>query len=179
MTTTSLAAAGRRGSMKLSDAPSTQTSTHVDALPDVVWPVATDLTCFGEWSPEHRGGHWLDGADGSAAGHRFEGEQHHEAVGSWTTVATVVECDPPHRYSWAVGDLDQPGATWLLTVKAEDGDTRLTHHVTVGPGPSGISQAIEAMPDKEERILQRRLGELEAGMRAVLEGIRTAADASR
>jgi uncharacterized protein YndB with AHSA1/START domain len=164
--------------MKLSEAPGTAASVHIQAPPDRVWAVATDLPRFGQWSPENRGGRWLDGADGQSVGHRFEGTQEHPAVGTWTTVATIVECDPCVRYSWIVGTADDPGATWLFTFEATDDGTRLDQRVTIGPGPSGISVAIEAMPDKEDRILQRRLEEHDRGMAAVLDGIKHAAEGS-
>ena len=46
----------------------------------------------------------------------------------------------------------------------------------LGPAPSGLSIAITAMPDKEERIVARRLEEFEANMRATLEGIKNLAE---
>jgi hypothetical protein len=42
----------------------------------------------------------------------------------------------------------------------------------MGPSPSGLSLAIAAMPDKEGRIVARRLAEWEAGIRANLAGIK-------
>ena len=164
--------------MKLSDAPGTEGSVSIDAPPDWVWAVATDLPRFGQWSPENQGGRWLDGADGQSLGHRFEGTQQHPAVGTWTTVARIVECDPGVRYSWIVGEADDPGATWSFTLEPTEGGTRLVERVTIGPGPSGLSTAIEAMPDKEDRILQRRLEEHERGIAAVLAGIKEAVEAS-
>jgi hypothetical protein len=47
----------------------------------------------------------------------------------------------------------------------------------MGPAPSGISMAIEAMPDKESRILRRRLAEHHANMTATLAGIKELAEA--
>jgi len=41
----------------------------------------------------------------------------------------------------------------------------------MGPARSGINVAIDAMPDKEARILSRRLSELRANMEATLHGI--------
>ena len=48
----------------------------------------------------------------------------------------------------------------------------------MGPAPSGLSIAINAMPDKEERIVARRLEEFEANMRATLDGIKRLAEGS-
>jgi len=50
--------------------------------------------------------------------------------------------------------------------------------MSMGPGPSGISVAIEAMPDKEPRILQRRILEHHVNMMRTVEGIKTIAEAT-
>jgi hypothetical protein len=44
----------------------------------------------------------------------------------------------------------------------------------IGPGPSGISAAIARMPDKEARILYRRIEEHRANMQRVVDGIKAA-----
>ena len=49
----------------------------------------------------------------------------------------------------------------------------------MGPAPSGLTIAITAMPDKEERIVARRLEEYETNMRATVEGIKQLAEAQR
>ena len=46
----------------------------------------------------------------------------------------------------------------------------------MGPARSGINAAIDAMPDKEDRILRRRLDEHKANMEATLEGIKQLAE---
>ena len=43
--------------------------------------------------------------------------------------------------------------------------------VALGPGPSGISAAIGAMPDKEPRILFRRIQEHRGNMQRVIDGL--------
>jgi hypothetical protein len=60
----------------------------------------------------------------------------------------------------------------------EGSGTRLRYSMSMGPGPSGISIAIEAMPDKEPRILLRRLGEHHANMTRTVEGIASLAAAA-
>jgi hypothetical protein len=47
----------------------------------------------------------------------------------------------------------------------------------MGPGESGISEIIEQMPDKEHRILRRRLAEHQANMMTTLAGIKALAEA--
>lgn len=42
----------------------------------------------------------------------------------------------------------------------------------MGPGPSGLTAAIERWPDKEERIVEGRLREWRAGMERNLDAVR-------
>ena len=58
----------------------------------------------------------------------------------------------------------------------EAAGTRLRQGMRMGPAPSGLSIAIEAMPDKEEKIVARRLVEHERNMQATLEGIKQLAE---
>jgi hypothetical protein len=48
--------------------------------------------------------------------------------------------------------------------------------VPIGPGRSGLSTAIERMPDKEQKIVFVRLRELEANMGATLAAIKKRAE---
>jgi hypothetical protein len=43
----------------------------------------------------------------------------------------------------------------------------------MGPGPSGLTPAIVAQPDKEARIVARRLSEWQQNMQANLDWIRS------
>ena len=46
----------------------------------------------------------------------------------------------------------------------------------MGPGPSGLTPAIEAAPDKEERIIARRLSQWQRNITATLQGIKALAE---
>jgi len=68
-------------------------------------------------------------------------------------------------------------AHWRFTLTPDGDGTVLSQWVQVGPGESGITELIEAMPDKESRILRRRLAEHHANMVATLAGIKKLAEA--
>jgi Polyketide cyclase / dehydrase and lipid transport len=165
--------------LRYSDCPSTQAEVLIAAPAAVVWALVCDIQLPARFSSEFNGGEWLDGASSPAPGAQFTGRNHHPAIGNWETTSTICEFQPEQVLGWAVGDPDQPSALWRFTLAAgADGTgTRLTQWMQIGPGPSGISVAIEAMPDKESRILQRRLGEHSANMAATLAGIKEVAEA--
>jgi len=162
--------------LRYSDCPATQVEMMIGAPPAVVWRLVCDIQLPARFSSEFDGGEWLGGASEPAAGARFTGRNHHPAVGHWETTSTICEYQPGQVLGWAVGDPGHPSARWRFTLAAADGGTRITQWMQIGPGPSGISDAIAAMPDKESRILRRRLAEHEANMTATLAGIKGLAE---
>ena len=74
-----------------------------------------------------------------------------------------------------MGDPDSPSSIWRFTITeagVEPGSVRLEQWFQMGPARSGLNMAIDAMPEKEERIVARRLGEHRANMEANLAGIK-------
>ena len=165
--------------LRYSDCPTTQADVLIAAPAPVVWALVCDIQLPSRFSSEFDGAEWLDGASAPAPGARFTGRNQHPAIGSWETTSTICEYRPGQVLGWTVGDLDQPSARWRFTLEsdAESTGTRLTQWMQIGPGPSFISVAIEAMPDKESRILRRRLAEHSANMTATLAGIKEVAEA--
>jgi hypothetical protein len=163
--------------LRYADCPTTEAELVIDAPLSAVWPLVCDIQIPARFSSEFQGGHWLDGATGPQLGARFRGRNHHPARGSWETVSTVCEFEPDRVFAWAVGDPAAPAARWRFTLEPAGSSTRIRQWMQMGPGESGISELIERMPDKEHRILQRRLAEHHANMTATLAGIKSAAEA--
>ena len=165
--------------MRYADGPTVEVTRRIAAAPDAVWLLASDINLPARFSSEFAGAEWVGGAQGVAVGACFEGHNQHDAIGSWTTTSTIVECDPGRRLAWSVGDVDNPSATWRFDLEPDDDGTVLTFTARIGPGPSGLTPAIEAMPDKEERIIDRRLAEFRRNMEATLDGIAAIAGGER
>lgn len=160
-----------------SHCPTTEVSVEVGAPPQRLWPLVSDPDLPARFSSEFQGAQWLDG-DGPRVGARFVGRNAHEAIGSWETTSTVVELDPERRFAYAVGDPGAPSAVWRFSLEPlAGGRTRLTQWMQMGPGRSGLSLAIDRMPDKERRIVRRRLRDHQANMQRTCEGIRDLAEA--
>lgn len=70
--------------------------------------------------------------------------------------------EPDRAFGWSTVDAANHGSRWRHDL-VTDGprptwpQTRLRRSMSIGPGPSGLSPAIDSTPDKEHRILQRRL----------------------
>jgi uncharacterized protein YndB with AHSA1/START domain len=161
---------------RYADGPTVQVSTWIDATPDKVWPAVVDLPAMAVSSPELQSVEWLDD-DVPAVGSRFVGHNRHEAMGEWSVTSHVVECERPLVFAWAVHDLDEPAASWRFTLEPAGGGTRLTEWVRLGPGRSGLSLAIERMPDKEQKIVFMRMRELERNMSVTVAAIKERVEA--
>lgn len=164
--------------MKLSESPTTCAQIDVDAPAEKVWDIIVDLRTPALTSSEFQGAQWLDGATGPVVGARFVGRNRHEAIGEWETTCVVSVVDKPREFTYAVGDAAQPGAVWryLIEPSADGAGVLLTQIAQIGPGPSGLTPAIERMPHKEARIIERRLAEHRANMVANLGRIKKLAE---
>lgn len=163
--------------MKLSDAPTTEAEIEIAAPVTAVWEVVADLQTPALTSPEFKGADWLDGATGPAVGARFVGRSEHKAIGPWETTSFVIVADQPREFAYAVTDAENPGAVWRYVITPTDHDTVVLKQIAqIGPGRSGLSLAIDRMPEKEDRIVARRLEEHQASIQANLAKIKEVAE---
>lgn len=163
--------------MRHADSPSTEAAVHVEAPPERVWPLVTDMALLAELSEELQEVEWLDGAGGPALGGTFRGRNHHPQVGEWETVSTVVEFDEGAVFAWAVTDRENPSATWRFTLTPAGGGTEVRQSARMGPGPSFLTTVIARTPDKEERIVSGRLREWQAAIERNLAAVKERAEA--
>jgi hypothetical protein len=166
------------GELRYADCPTTEAELRIEAPPGAVWRLICDIQTPAEFSSEFQGGEWLDGAVAPALGARFRGRNFHEARGAWETVSTVCEFESERVFGWAVGDPQVPAARWRFTLEPDGSGTVIRQWMQMGPGESGVSELIAQMPDKEHRILRRRLAEHQANMIATLAGIKHRAEAA-
>ncbi|HEY1973213.1 MAG TPA: SRPBCC family protein [Pseudonocardia sp.] len=157
---------------RYADKPTVEVETFIDAAPERVWQVVSDIGLMPELSSELQRVEWQDGATGPSVGARFTGYSKHEAFGEWNTTSIIVDCQEPTVFGWAVGDVDFPGAIWRFTLVPSGTGTTLRQWMQMGPARSGLSYAIDRMPEKEQKIVFVRLREFEASMAANLAAIK-------
>ncbi len=103
-------------------------TVHMEAPPDRVWELISDVTRIGEYSPETFEAEWLDGATGPAAGVRFRGHVKRNRIHwpvYWTT-CTVLTCEPEREFSFGVGSAEKPLNVWGYRLEPTDGGTDVT-----------------------------------------------------
>lgn len=146
-----------------------EVSIDIDAPPERVWDLVTDVTAMGRWSPENYRCRWLKNATGPAPGNRFRGWNRAKSGPlplRWATTCTVVDADRPELFRFKVRE---SGATWTYRFDGDgSGGTRLTEtRQTTTDLRSRFSLLMGR--DRDQVVLD--------GMRQTLERIKAAAEA--
>jgi Polyketide cyclase / dehydrase and lipid transport len=161
---------------RYADNPTVQVQTWIDVLPGRVWELVSDIELMPTMSQELQSVEWLDGASAPAVGAKFIGRSKHESLGEWATTSHVIECEPERVFAWAVEDPANPTAIWRFRLEPKNGGTELSEWMQMGPARSGLSFAIDRMPEKEQKIVFVRMREFEQNMAATLAHIKKLAE---
>jgi hypothetical protein len=103
----------------------TAVSRDIAAPSEKVWGLVSDLPRMGEWSPENRGGKWLNGASGPATGAEFSG-RNSNGVRKWSTKVTVVDCAPGQAFEIVVSLGPFTISSWRYDFEDTPGGCRVT-----------------------------------------------------
>ena len=160
---------------RYADKPTAEVRTWIDASPKRVWELVSDIELMPTMSQELQSVEWLGGATGPAVGARFVGRSKHDALGEWATTSEVIEYEPERVFAWAVEDPANPTAIWRFRLEPKDGGTELSQWMQMGPARSGLSFAIDRMPENEQKIVFVRMREFEQNMAFTLEQIKNRA----
>lgn len=100
-------------------------TVHMNASPDKVWDLVSDVTKIGRYSPETFEGEWIEGSTGPAVGARFRGHVKRNGRGpTYWTKCTVTACEPGREFAFGVhtGNGPNPVNTWSYKIEpAGDG----------------------------------------------------------
>ncbi|MCV7197027.1 SRPBCC family protein [Mycobacterium angelicum] len=104
--------------------PSATETVQIDASPDEVYGLITDLPTLATLAEEAVAMEWRKGG-GVAQGAVFVG--HNENNGKrWTTKCTVTDADPGRMFAFDVSHTLLPIARWQYDIVAADGGCRVT-----------------------------------------------------
>lgn len=84
---------------------------EIDASPEAVYVLVSDVTRTGEWSPECVRCRWLGGATAAVAGARYRGASRN-GWRRWSTTSTIRVARPGVELVWDVRYLGRPVARW-------------------------------------------------------------------
>ncbi len=99
-----------------------EATIHIDATPEAVYALVSDITRMGEYSPECVKAEWVEGATGPAVGAKFKG---HNKIGRflrWSTTPEVTEAEPGRVFAFRTKE-----TIWRYRFEAAaDGGTGVT-----------------------------------------------------
>jgi uncharacterized protein YndB with AHSA1/START domain len=143
-----------------------EVSITIEAPPDRVYALVSDVTRMGEWSPECRRCEWLDSADGPAVGASFRG---HNRTGpyKWSTTATVTAATPGRAFAFTVTAGGRETTRWRYDFAPNGSGTTVTESYEAIWAPLYIAIS---------EVFLRRDRQLYGAMRKTLERIKLAAE---
>jgi uncharacterized protein YndB with AHSA1/START domain len=98
---------------------------HIEAQPETLWSMVSDVTRMGDWSPETSRAEGVDGATGPAVGARFKG-RNQRGRAKWSTTCTVTASESGREFSFVVGTPEKPKTTWSYRFAASGSGTDVT-----------------------------------------------------
>lgn len=99
----------------------------IEAEPEVIYDLVSDVTRMGEWSPETVEAEWLGGATGPQVGATFKGKNK-LGPNSWATKPTVTQAERGRTFAFKVPG--KSGPTWRYDFERTDQGTRVIEVVS-------------------------------------------------
>jgi uncharacterized protein YndB with AHSA1/START domain len=144
-------------------------SIHIDAPPEAVWNLVSDITRMGEWSPETQSAAWTRGSSGPEVGATFAGRNRHGWT-RWTGRCDVTVAEPGRKFAFVRRGPDG-GATWSYSLEPEEGGTKVTEAFSQARAsllPLRIVNRMVFGPNREQMLLE--------GVRSTLQQLKLKAE---
>ena len=112
-------------------------SLHMDASPEAVWALVSDVTRIGEFSPETFEARWRRGSTGPELGARFKGHVKRNGVGpTYWSPCRVTACVPNQAFEFVVESdgtpIDGPVNRWGYRLEPDGAGTLVTEYFQLG-----------------------------------------------
>ena len=143
---------------------------HIEAPPERVYELVSDVTRMGEWSPETYHCEWVDGG-GPVIGARFKG-RNRRGRARWSNTLEVIAADPGREFAFRRDVLPCGVCDWRYRIESEGGGTLLTESYEVVKPDWAITNWFNGLmlgvEDRDEDLAQ--------GMATTLNRIKQAAE---
>lgn len=151
-----------------------EVSLHIDAPPERIWRLVSDITRMGEWSPVCYRCEWLEGAEGPEVGAKFKGYNKQGPLQWWTT-CEITESDPGRVFEFrtidglfSIGHRNKEMTRWRYEFTPDGIGTKVIETSKVVSLPPLIRLAAP--------IIRRQEAQREEGMRMTLQSLRAASE---
>jgi uncharacterized protein YndB with AHSA1/START domain len=164
-----------------------EASLHIDAPPDRVWRLISDVSRMGEWSPITYRCEWLDGATAPSVGAKFKGYNRMRPA-KWWTVCEVTASEPGKVFEFRTIDVSFPfsvgGARnremtrWRYEFEPDGIGTKVTesYEIVYTPLLLSIPTRIASVIPGGSRAVGQRRSKTDVGMVQTLERLKAAAE---
>ncbi|HYU20242.1 MAG TPA: SRPBCC family protein [Chloroflexota bacterium] len=134
---------------------------QINASPQRVWSMVSDVTRMGEWSPECQRCEWLEEANEPAVGARFRG-YNKAGPWKWATVSTVKAAEPGREFGFQTGI-----TAWRYRLEPSGDGAQVTESYET-TGEPGWQRLFYALTGRQKQ--------LDAAIRRTLELLKVAAE---
>jgi hypothetical protein len=111
-----------------------EVTVHMDAPPEEVWALVSDVTRIGEFSPETFEAEWLEGATGPEVGARFRGHVKRNGRGpTYWTESKVQVAEPNEHFEFGVITGGKVLNTWGYRLEPSGDGTDVTEYFRLTP----------------------------------------------
>lgn len=142
-------------------------STLIEAPPDLVYGLVSDIERMGEWSPEAVGGQWLRGGTG-VVGDWFEGTNR-SGEREWSRECEVAEAEPGVGFTFVVLGVEANCTWWSYELESVESGTKLTERWWMVNKTPAMQAATPEQFAARVELTRSMLGETIAGMKRVAE----------
>jgi Polyketide cyclase / dehydrase and lipid transport len=140
----------------------------VEAPPEQVYKIISDVTRIGELSPECKSA-WWDESASPTPGAWFTGRNEREGRAPWERRCEVVIAEVGRAFGWAAGGKEEGSTEWLYRFSPVEGGTKVEESWRV----FRMSEGLSALSDEQ---LQGLKAKTEAGMENTLANLKSVAE---
>ena len=149
-------------------------SIEIEAPPERVYTLVSDITRMGEWSPECRRCTWVKGATGPAVGARFRARNKGRRGPAWFNTPVVTAAEPGREFAFNRSGPGIGSYTWRYVFEPTETGTRVTEsYEAERPVPKPMARFTELWTGSRDRD-----GDLREGMKTTLARIKAAAESA-
>jgi hypothetical protein len=150
-------------------------SLFIDASPEAVYDLVSDVTRTPEFSPEVLSCTWLDGATTAVPGARFKARNKVQRGPGWSNKPVVTVADRGRSFAFTRTELGGGTMEWSYRFEQEGTGTRVTEsYELLRPMSAWMWFVIGTICGRKDRR-----SDLRAGMQVTLERLRGALEAQK
>jgi hypothetical protein len=145
-----------------------EASIEMNASPEAVYDLVSDLPRMGEWSPENLGGEW-QGSGSGKVGDRFIGHNR-TSERAWSVLVMVTVAERGRCFEFVTRPDEGPYVRWTYRLEPSGTGTRVTEIWDVEKLSPGRRNHTQEQLDERSRYTETMLAKTLAALKATAEG---------